>query len=160
MQETCTDNYLFGIVVLSINKQSTMETQNKSALDIVQELIVILTTRKDAIDKLSVKQGSEVNQSVMLSAKQQSNHFISELMSELSTFGDAVQDSSDRDNEYQLIWKNALKNFDAVPPQEATGIFEKLENALKIIYDSVLETKELPDSLVQILLAQKEQIKR
>jgi hypothetical protein len=137
-----------------------METKNKTALDIVQELIAIHTTRKEVIDKLSVKQGSEENQSVIVAAKQQSDHFITELLTELSTFGDAVQDSIDRDNEYQLTWKNEFKNFNAVSLHEAMGIFEKLENALKIIYDSVLETKELPDSLVQILSAQRDQIKK
>ncbi len=135
-----------------------METQNKTALDIVQELIAIHTTRKEVIDKLSAKQGSEENHSVMVAAKQQSDHFITELLAELSTFGDAVQDSTDRDNEYQLTWKNALKNFDSMPHQEATGIFEKLENTLKNICDTVIETKELPDSLMQVLLAQKEQL--
>lgn len=135
-----------------------METQNKTALDIVQELIAIHTTRKEVIDKLSLKQGSEENHSVLVAAKQQSDHVITELLAELSTFGDAVQDSIDRDNEYQLIWKNELQNFDAVPFQEAKGIFEKLENALKQIYNTVIETKELPDSLVQVLSAQREQL--
>ncbi len=134
-----------------------METQNKTALDIVQELIAIHTTRKDAVDKLSVKSNAERKQ-VMASAKQQSDYFIEELLTELSTFGDLVQDSPDRDNEYQHLWKNELSNLESLTSEEAAGIFSKLESALKEIYSTVMETKELPETLMQILSSQKEQL--
>ncbi len=134
-----------------------METQNKTALDIIQELIAIHTTRKDVVEKLSAKQ-EQKDQSVLMPAKEQSDRFTTELLTELSTFGDAVQDSSDRDNEYQQIWKNELNNIDSMQPQDAAVIFDKLENALKHIYDTVMETKELPDSLVEVLSSQKEEL--
>ena len=134
-----------------------METQNKTTLDIIQELIAIYTTRQDVVEKLTSKASKEAT-GFMSDAKHQSEHFISELMGELSAFGDGVQDSPDRDNEYQQLWKAKLSSLDSLNAEQASGLFSELENKLGSIYTDILSNKDLPDSLRQILLLQQAQI--
>ena len=91
-----------------------METQSKTPVEIVQELIAIHTTRKEVVDKLKEIPVTGNVADKLPGIIKQSDQFISELMNELSNFGDAVQGSVDRDNEYQEIWKKGLQNIDAM----------------------------------------------
>lgn len=127
-----------------------MDTQTKSPVEIVQELIAIHTTRKEAVEKLQLPEGAQ---------SQQSDQFIAALMSELSNFGDAVQSEAGRENEYQTTYKKILPEIDNMTPQQHQQAFGELEAKLKEVYDRLMETKdELPESLQTILTQQKEQL--
>jgi hypothetical protein len=129
-----------------------MESQTRTPVEIVQELIAIHTTRKEASAKLKEKGIPEEVLAKLTAASQQSDQFITGLMNELSNFGDAVLSDVDRENEYERIWKNALKNIDATDSHENAQTFQALEDSLKKIYNEILETKDgLPPSLQEII---------
>lgn len=135
-----------------------METQNKSAIEIIQELIAIHTTRKEVADKLLAMHENGSDKSMLLSTKQQSDDFINELLPELSNFGDAVHDSSPRDNEYQQTWKN-FGNATSMSAEESSDIFKRLEYTLKQVYQQLIDDdKELPASLSKLLSAQQQKL--
>jgi hypothetical protein len=132
-----------------------MESQTSTPVEIVQELIAIHTTRKEASGKLKEKELTEDVLAKLTAASQQSDQFIAELMNELSNFGDAVQGDVDRENEYEKIWKNALRNIDATDSQGNAQTFQALEDGLKKIYNELLETKaKLPPSLQELISKQ------
>ncbi len=132
-----------------------METQNKTPVEIVQELIAIHTTRKEVVDKLKQIQVTGNVADKLQGIIKQSDQFISELMNELSNFGDAVPGEVNRENEYQVMWKNALINVDTMNPQEGEQIFQALENSLKKMYHDILDkVSELPASLQEIVTKQ------
>lgn len=131
-----------------------MDTQTKSPVEIVQELIAIHTTRKEAVEKLQLPEGAQSQK-----AARQSDEFIAALMSELSNFGDAVQSEAGRENDYQTTYKKILPEIDNMTPQQHQQAFGELEAKLKEVYDRLMETKdELPESLQTILTQQKEQL--
>ena len=132
-----------------------METQSKTPVEIVQELIAIHSTRKEAINKLKEKQFKGNVATRLPTIAEQSDQFISELMNELSNFGDAVQGDVNRENEYQGMWKNTLANIDTLSQQECEQTLEKSEQSLKKIYRNTLDTAfELPASFKEILIKQ------
>jgi predicted RNase H-like nuclease (RuvC/YqgF family) len=132
-----------------------METQNKTPVEIVQELIAIHTTRKEVVDKLKQIQVTGNVADKLQGIIKQSDQFISELMNELSNFGDAVPGEVNRENEYQVMWKNAFINVDTMNPQEGEQIFQALENSLKKMYHDILDkVSELPASLQEIVTKQ------
>lgn len=133
-----------------------MDTQTKTPVEIVQELIAIHTTRKEAVEKLklSATEGTRAK-----TATGQSDQFIAALMNELSTFGDAVQSEAGRENDYQTTYKNMLAEIDTMSPQQQEQAFQELEEKLKAVYQTLLETKaDLPESLQTLLAEQKEQL--
>ena len=133
-----------------------MDTQTKTPVEIVQEMIAIYTTRKEAIEKLKLSESSSAQAST---AAQQSDQFIEALMSELSAFGDAVQSEAGRENDYQTTYKKMLAEIDTMSPQQHEQTFQELEEKLKAVYQTLLETKnDLPESLQKILTEQKEQL--
>ncbi len=132
-----------------------MESQIKSPVEIVQELIAIHTTRKEAVDKLTAGQVAGNFAEKLSSSKQQSDEFISELMSELSNFGDGVSAGVDRDNEYQQSWKNVSVNVNETNAVDAEATFQDMENTLKKYYSDIIESQSgLPVSLQEILTKQ------
>ena len=127
-----------------------MEIQTKTPVEIVQELIALHTTRKEACERLGMP-GDDKNAATAL----QSDQFIAELMNELSNYGDGVQSVADRDNEYQALYKKALGDMDTMQDQERTETFKAMENSLKNMYGSILETNtDLPDPLHEIITTQ------
>lgn len=132
-----------------------MEMKIKAPVEIIQELIAIHTTRIEMVEKCTDKAFTPAAKTSFKSAKQQSKKYTAELMSELSNFGDAVMASVDHQNEYQVMYKNALGKIDTMTPQEAEHTFQSLELALKNIYESILETKaDLPIVLQEMLSKQ------
>lgn len=122
--------------------------QTKTPVEIIQELIAIHTTRKEAADRLNAEQLTDA-------AAQQSDEFIAEWMTELSNYGDAVMATADRENEYQEIWKSTLGTIDAISPQKAAQTFHAMESALKNIYQQIMEANsDLPVSVLEILKRQ------
>lgn len=129
-----------------------METTTKTPVEIIQELLAIYTTRKDAVEKLKVKNLADAEVVKLTHAAEQSDEFIADLMNELSNYGDAVMANVDRENEYQQIWKSSLEKIDTIPPPEGEQLFNTMENTLKKMYQHILDTNaDLPDSVVKIL---------
>lgn len=136
-----------------------MENLAKTPVEIVQELIAVHTTRKEAVDKLTTKSPGEELTAKLSTSAQQSDQFIAELMNELSNYGDSVKDNVDRENEYQIRWKETLGNIDGMNPEEYRQVFEKLEDSLHKFYTGIQETgTELPASLQEILTRQAEEL--
>lgn len=136
-----------------------MENLAKTPVEIVQELIAVYTTRKEAVDKLTTKSPGEELTAKLSTSAQQSDQFIAELMNELSNYGDSVKDNVDRENEYQIRWKETSGNIDGMNPEEYRQVFEKLEDSLHKFYAGIQETgTELPASLQEILTRQAEEL--
>ena len=95
----------------------------KPPVEIIQELIAIHTTRIEMVEKFNGKALIPDVKTSFKSAKQQSEKYTEELMSELSNFGDAVMGSVNNENEYQVMYKNVLGKIDAMTPQEAEHTF-------------------------------------
>ena len=132
-----------------------MQTTAKTPVEIIQELIAIHSTRKEAAMKL----GQQENVDNKDSPVQLSDEFIKQLMNELSNYGDAVMESVDRDNEYQQGWKNGLEKIDALSSQEKTKTFQALESRLQEFYQHIInEHPELPVSLLQTIQNQSNQL--
>jgi hypothetical protein len=129
-----------------------MEITTKTPVEVIQELIAIHTTRKDAVEKLTAKKPPNAEVAKLRSAAQQSDEFIAELMNELSNYGDAVMANVDRENEYQEIWKRSLGTIDSISPMEGEQTFQAMESALKKMYEHTLEANsDLPVSVAEIL---------
>lgn len=132
-----------------------MESLAKTPVEIVQELIAVHTTRKEAVEKLTTKSPGEELTVRLSTSAQQSDQFIAELMDELSNYGDSVQAGVDRENEYQVLWKETLSNIDDINPDQSSRAFEKLEESLRQFYAGIRETgTELPASLQEIVTNQ------
>ena len=125
----------------------------KPPVEIIQELIAIHTTRIEMVEKFNGKALTPDVKTSFKSAKQQSEKYTEELMSELSNFGDAVMTSVDHQNEYQVMYKNVLGKIDAMTPQEAEHTFQSLETALKNIYQSILKAERDLSAPLQEMLS-------
>lgn len=126
-----------------------METETKSPVQIVQEFIALHTTRKEAAEKLHADPV----------AAQQSDGFIAELMEELANYGDAVMASTDRENEYQQTYTNALGKVESMKAEEQAQTFQELEASLKKMYQTTLESETgLPEPLREILTKQADRL--
>ncbi len=138
-----------------------MENLAKTPVEIVQELIAVHTTRKEAVDKLTTKSPEEELAAKLSASEQQSDQFITELMNELSNYGDSVKDNVDRENEYQIRWKETSGNIDGMNQEEYRQVFEKLEDSLHQFYADILETgTELPASLQEIITNQAQALRK
>lgn len=132
-----------------------MNIQTKTPVQIVQELIAIHTDRIELVQKCEGKSIAPDIRSMLTSAKQQSEKYTAELMNELSEFGDAVMASVDHQNDYQVMYKSVLGQLDSMPPTETEQTFRLLEETLKSVYQTVLQTGvELPASLQEIISKQ------
>jgi DNA-binding FrmR family transcriptional regulator len=140
-------------------KFNSMLEEGKTAVTIVQELIAVLTTRKEACEKILKKNpGPEITKTLNTCATQ-SDGFINELMSELNQFGDAVMGEVDRDNAYQNRWREVLKKEDPMNAQELFKTFQTMEESLAQLYGQfAAEGAELPASLQELLQKQAQQV--
>ena len=89
-----------------------MNTQLRTAVDILQELIVIHNTRVECSNKILSKQLSAPLKKKFNRIINQSNLFIESLMAETPNFGDAVKADADRSNTYNKIYNNLLREFE------------------------------------------------
>ena len=127
----------------------------KTPVQIIQELIAIHTIRKEAGERLKHTQLAAADAATLTAASRQSEQFITELMEELSGFGDGVSADVSRDSAYHTLWANALENIDTMNAQAASDTFRSMENALAESYRQYLDTEtELPDSIREMLTAQ------
>jgi hypothetical protein len=136
-----------------------METGAKSPVQIIQEFIALHTTRKEAAERLKATGTNGDAATKMAAAGPQSDGFITELMEELSNYGDAVLANVDRDNAYQSLWNEALGKLEGMTPEAAVQTFEAMENSLEVQYQHTLETEsEVPEPVREILTRQASQL--
>jgi hypothetical protein len=132
-----------------------MNVELKTPVDILQELIVMHTTRVEFSNKMLGKIIDESLKTTFHKIIQQSSLFIEALMNELSNFGDAVKADANRNNEYNNIYTNVLVDFDAADITKLQYSFDKMEELLKNNYVDIIDAnKELSTSMGQILNAQ------
>lgn len=143
-------------MVRDINHPNMAEiSETDKPVDIVQELIAILTTRAEAATRLKPFALNTLNASVA----DESTNWVRQLTEELSDFGDAVQPIANRENKYQQAWIVALANLDE---QSRTGNeeeWQKMEALLKEHYKHILSKEDvLPASLVKMIRQQDKDI--
>jgi hypothetical protein len=129
-----------------------METQQRTPVEIVQELIAVHTTRKEASEKIMQNGAASDLSGQADKAAKQSEGFIAELMSELSQFGDAVGAEAARDNPYQERYKQALPQLESGDASALQQSFQQLEKELHETYQQITETQTgLPESVKEII---------
>jgi hypothetical protein len=133
--------------------------EGKTPVVILQELMAMLTTRKEACEKILSKNPNEETAVKLNECLVKSDEFISELMGELTQFGDSVMGEVNRDNEYQNLWRNALKNIDTASDMELYKTFLEMEKNLTQRYNELTaDENELPVSLQELLQKQVQEI--
>ncbi|HVG41236.1 MAG TPA: hypothetical protein VM888_06465 [Chitinophagaceae bacterium] len=136
-----------------------MLQEGKTPITILQELMAMLTTRKEACEKILGKSPDEETKAKLTTCTAQSDVFLNALMSELTQFGDAVMGEVERDNAYQNHWRDALKKADAASAMELYETFAVMEGSLAKTYNElVADGSELPDSLQELLKKQAQEI--
>ena len=132
-----------------------MEIQEKTQVQILQDLIAVLNNRKELIEKLSKKFPALQDGNKSLSQyKTQTKKFIAALLAELSAYGDATGEA-DPDNDYNNYWKTALKKWDTISQHRAVTILSALEQLLANMYKTILDApSELPASFKTLLVDQ------
>lgn len=136
------------------------EEQKSSPVALVQKLIAIHTTRKEASEKMA-KHTSLQLQSRLKSVLSQSDKFTNMLLNELSQFGDAVQSEVDRKDEYQQLWNKETNNIETMDEPALSQTFEKSEKSLINIYQQIIDTNhDLPVSLNDLLISQVNELKQ
>ncbi len=137
------------------------QEQKKSPVEIVQNLIAVHTTRKEASEKMGNNNASHPLQDKLKSAAAQSDQFIKALLSELSQFGDAVQSEVNREDEYHETWNKAMVNIDSSDTSSLSGTIEQLENTLVDIYTQIIDSyNDLPVTLNDLLISQVKELKQ
>lgn len=136
-----------------------MVEEGKTPIVILQELMAMLTTRKEACEKMLSKNPNEEITAKLNECLGKSDEFISQLMDELTQFGDSVMGEVNRDNEYQNLWRNALKNIDTASAMELYKTFSEMEDNLGQTYSELTaEGNELPVSLQELLQKQAQEM--
>lgn len=132
-----------------------MTTQQKTPVEVVQELIAVHTTRKEACQKLTANRTDEALARQVQEAAKQSDAAIAALMSELSQFGDAVGAEANRDNAYQELYKQSIDTLNAPDAAASAAVFQRLEDRLKTTYKEVIDTQtDLPQTLQELIQKQ------
>src|SRR5688500_18809162 len=103
-----------------------MQHQTITPVQVIQELIAMLTTRKEAIEKILAKPDAAALASGLNRHAQQAENFISALKSELSTFGDAVMADVDRNNAYHSLWRKGLEMEPTASASQLHDHFKKM----------------------------------
>ena len=133
-----------------------MRNEGKTPIQIIQELLAVLSTRKEACEELSGRSDDSELRNELTSRVDQTNRFIDELTAELSLFGDAVTSEVDRKNEYLVMWTNSKATEDSARMKHT---FFEMESALVRIYEEADDTvAELPDTLKEIVHRQRQEV--
>lgn len=136
------------------------QEQKKSPVEIVQKLIAIHTTRKEAGERMLKNNASNDIQDKLKLVAEQSDRFLKELLNELSQFGDAVQSEVNREDEYHETWNKEIGNIDTMNTSSLSGTFQQLENSLVSIYSQIIESyQDLPVTLNDLLISHLEELK-
>jgi len=136
-----------------------MQIEGKTPVFITQEVLALLSTRKEAAERISTKATDEKGAEKIRLKITETNGFIKELMDELQQYGDAVMGDTDRDNNYQNTWREILKVLDTADSGELQQRFAEMEIALATTYRTVLDNEaEWPDTLQKKLEHQAQEI--
>ncbi len=132
-----------------------MNVELKSPVDILQEFIVMHTTRIECANKILA---IEKNNTLAIDAEkivQQSTGFIEALMSELSNFGDAIKADVNKNTSYNMLYPELLTEFVSEDSTIWEDGFKKMEGILRNNYlDVINANRELPASIIQVLETQ------
>lgn len=109
-------------------------TSSSSPVQAIQELIAVHSTRIEFTEKLSVKDLPADTKSRLAGMKTQSQQMTTELMNELSNFGDAVTGSVDHSNLYQSKYKETLSNIDELDAGETKKLIDSFEDIMRTTY--------------------------
>jgi len=132
-----------------------MQTEGKTPVVITQEVLALLTTRKEAAERVSQKVNVEKGAEKIRQKSAETDSFINELMDELENYGDAVMSETDRDNNYQNTWRETLKLIDTADSVELQQRFAEMEITLATTYRTILDSKaEWPETLQKMLVRQ------
>ena len=125
-----------------------MQTEGKTPVIITQEVLALLSTRKEAAERMSAKVKDVKGAEKIRKKSVETDGFINELMDELKEYGDAVMSETDRDNNYQNIWLETLKVLDTADSGQLQQRFAEMEIVFAATYKTILESKaEWPDTL-------------
>jgi hypothetical protein len=137
-----------------------METQGITPVQIIQELLAMLTTRKEACEKIAAKPDAGASGNRFKDVAAQTDKYVSALQNELSGFGDAVMSDVDRNNEYHRMWKQVLEKAPSASAKELEQDFMRMENTLANAYSEYSSADmKLPESLSVLLAKQAEALK-
>jgi len=137
-----------------------MQTEGKTPVIITQEVLALLSTRKEAAQRMSAKETDEKGAEKIRKKAAETDGFINELMDELQQYGDAVMAEADRENNYQNKWREMLKVLDTADSTQLQQHFAEMETTLAATYQTILEGKaEWPEALQKKLERQVQDIK-
>ncbi len=133
----------------------------KSPVEIVQKLLAVHSTRKEACERMAKNNAALDLQEKLKSAAAQSERFIKELLNELSQFGDAVQSEVNREDEYHEVWSNATAKIDTMNASALSDTFKTSENSLVNMYSQIRGSyPDLPLTLNELIAEQAKEIKQ
>lgn len=134
-----------------------MEDISLSPVSITQKVIALHTTRINVCEKwLAELHDDDFGQKMKMKADQ-SKQFTDVLMNELSNYGDAVSSQVNRDEEYEALAEELIKNSNNDTIKDN---FDKLDQKLVDIYTNILVNKgDLPESLQKIMESQSSELK-
>lgn len=133
----------------------------KSPVEIVQKLLAVHSTRKEACERMAKNNAVLDLQEKLKSAAAQSERFIKELLNELSQFGDAVQSEVNREDEYHEVWSNATAKIDTMNASALSDTFKTSENSLVNMYSQIRGLyPDLPLTLNELIADQAKEIKQ
>ncbi len=136
-----------------------MTQEGKTPVIILQELMAMLTTRKEAAEKILAASPEPEAAASLSQCVAQSDQFLAALLSELTEFGDAVMGEVDRENEYQDLWREAMKKTGEPGAAELTTVFGSMEDKLVQSYNEISRDGiELPASLQKLLQTQAKEL--
>lgn len=134
-----------------------MIQQGKTSINILQELIAMLTTRKEIAGKILEKRPDAAITEMLSSSSHQSEEYIKALMEELTEFGDTVMGEVSRDNQYHKLWNQTMENIENKNLAELSQNFMQMEEALKNTYNEFVDfSTDTPTSLHELLIKQAE----
>lgn len=134
-----------------------MAIEAKTPVDIIEALLAMQNTRKEAAERFAAPQGNA--SPLFQHAKASAEKAIAQLMSELSQFGDAVKGAGVSDHEFFQLWNEAIAQFPSLSEEQKQHTFEQMERSLQQHYRKTLsEERELPSSLEEVLAAQAKEL--
>ncbi len=137
------------------------QQQIKPPVEIVQKLISIHTTRKEASERMVKNNASHDVQDNLKSVAAQSDRFLKALLNELSQFGDAVQSEVNREDEFHKLWNKSMSNIDTMDTSSLSDTFKQSENRLINIYSQIIDSyPDLPVTLNELLITQVKELKQ
>lgn len=137
------------------------QEQKKSPVEIVQTLLAVYTTRREAIEKIAKNESAQNLQSTVQPLAEQSERFSKALLNELSEFGDAVQSEVSRDDEYHQVWNKVVSDADTMEASSLSETFKNSESILVNIYSRIInENTDLPAALTELLTSQLNELKQ